>query len=65
MILEWDGESGQRHQVMNTTHHGAYELQPLETRRLAAGTHHLVVRMPENAFQNFNIDYLQLDRGLS
>lgn len=63
VVLEWDGKVGGRHEVMNTTHHGAFELQPLENQHLTAGTHELVVRMPEG-FQNFNIDYIQLDRGV-
>ncbi|EHR61501.1 glycerophosphodiester phosphodiesterase family protein [Saccharomonospora cyanea] len=63
VVLEWDGKAGVPHEIGNTTHHGAFELQPLETRHLRAGTHDLVVRMPEG-FQNFNIDYLQLDRGV-
>ncbi|MER7113265.1 glycerophosphodiester phosphodiesterase family protein [Saccharomonospora azurea] len=63
VVLEWDGKAGAVREIRNTTHHGAFELQPLETTFLTQGTHDLVVRMPEG-FQNFNIDYLQLDRGV-
>lgn len=63
MILDWDGEPGEAHQVENTTDHAAFRLQELETRRLTRGTHELRVWMPTGVTQNFNIDYFQLDRA--
>ncbi|MEV0821690.1 glycerophosphodiester phosphodiesterase family protein [Nonomuraea rubra] len=61
VVLDWGTGTGTTAPIANTTSHDALTLQPLERRRLARGTHELVLRMPEDAYQNFNLDYLQLD----
>ncbi|MEU3183930.1 glycerophosphodiester phosphodiesterase family protein [Streptomyces sp. NPDC006923] len=49
--------------VMTTTSHDAFELQPVPgARHLSKGTHEFTVRMDPAAYQNFNIDYFQFDR---
>ncbi|MFB4279654.1 glycerophosphodiester phosphodiesterase family protein [Nonomuraea sp. MTCD27] len=61
VVLDWGTGTGTTAAIANTTSHDALTLQPLERRRLTRGTHELVLRMPETAYQNFNLDYLQLD----
>ncbi|MEV4073289.1 glycerophosphodiester phosphodiesterase family protein [Nonomuraea fuscirosea] len=61
VVLDWGTGSGTTAPIANTTSHDAFTLQPLERRRFTKGTHELVLRMPETAYQNFNLDYLQLD----
>ncbi|MFC7307256.1 glycerophosphodiester phosphodiesterase family protein [Streptomyces monticola] len=47
--------------VRNTTGHSAFFLQESGVvRELGAGRHRLRIRMEEAAFQNFNLDYVQL-----
>lgn len=49
--------------VRNTTHHRAFYLQPTGTQQyLEAGSHQLRIDMDAEAYQNFNLDYVQLDR---
>lgn len=62
VTTEWDGAAGRPVEIRNTTSHRAFELQRLESLDLTAGEHDLVLRMDEDAYQNFNLDYLQLDR---
>lgn len=62
VTTEWDDAAGSPVTIKNTTSHRAFALQQLETLELTAGQHDLVLRMDEDAYQNFNIDYLQLDR---
>lgn len=57
----WDGERGARVAVGNTTNHNAFERQAVETREFSEGTHRLRISMPAGEYQNFNIDYIQLD----
>ena len=57
----WDGQPGAVHEVGNTTNHSAFEVQGIERRHFEAGAHTLRIDMPEGVFQNFNIDYFQLD----
>jgi hypothetical protein len=48
--------------VRNTTSHAKQELQPSGvTQRLTRGAHTLRISLPENAYQNWNLDYVQLD----
>ncbi|MGW4800054.1 glycerophosphodiester phosphodiesterase family protein [Nonomuraea sp. NPDC004297] len=61
VVLDWGTGAGTSARIANTTSHDAMTLQPLERRRLAKGTHELVLRMPEDAYQNFNLDHLQFD----
>ncbi|MEV0623423.1 glycerophosphodiester phosphodiesterase family protein [Nonomuraea sp. NPDC050404] len=61
VVLDWGSGTGTTAQIANTTSHDALTVQPLERRRLTKGTHELVLRMPQDAYQNFNLDYLQLD----
>lgn len=58
----WNGEEGVVQDIANTTSHNAFEYQDVETRYFEAGVHELLIEMPEDAYQNFNIDYFQLDR---
>ncbi|GAB3813229.1 glycerophosphodiester phosphodiesterase family protein [Kribbella italica] len=48
--------------LVTTTSHNAFTLQPVTTQRLTKGRHELVVRVDATAYQNFNLDYLQLTR---
>ncbi|QXE35013.1 carbohydrate-binding protein [Streptomyces sp. GMY02] len=58
-----DAAPGEAVDVMSTTSHDAFETQPVPgTQRLSKGTHEFTVRMDPAAYQNFNIDYFQLDR---
>ncbi|MFW6721475.1 glycerophosphodiester phosphodiesterase family protein [Streptomyces sp. MAR4 CNY-716] len=61
VTLEWDGRAAGPVGIVNTTHHEAFTRQQLQRLHLSKGTHELVVRMDEDAYQNFNLDYLQLD----
>ncbi|MFI2102807.1 glycerophosphodiester phosphodiesterase family protein [Isoptericola sp. NPDC019693] len=48
--------------VLTTTSHNKQELQPSGVvQRLTKGTHTLRVSLPQDAYQNWNLDYLQLD----
>jgi glycerophosphoryl diester phosphodiesterase len=48
--------------VRNTTSHAKQELQPSGvTQRLTRGAHTLRISLPEDAYQNWNLDYVQLD----
>lgn len=48
--------------VRNTTSHAKQELQPSGvTQRLTQGAHTLRISLPEDAYQNWNLDYVQLD----
>ncbi|MEU1616492.1 glycerophosphodiester phosphodiesterase family protein [Streptomyces sp. NPDC005722] len=61
--VSFDGgaESG-RVEVRNTTSHNKEVLQTSGVRQfLAAGRHTLRVSLPQDAYQNWNLDYLQLD----
>lgn len=58
----WNGEPGAVQEIANTTSHNAFERQHVENRYFEAGTHELLIEMPDDAYQNFNIDYFQLDR---
>jgi hypothetical protein len=47
--------------ILNTTDHNKEELQPSGvSQRLTAGRHIIRVSLPADAFQNWNLDYLQL-----
>jgi hypothetical protein len=47
--------------VRNTTSHAKQELQPSGvTQRLTRGAHTLRISLPEDAYQNWNLDYVQL-----
>ncbi|MFI5728738.1 glycerophosphodiester phosphodiesterase family protein [Kribbella sp. NPDC051587] len=59
--LDWDGKPGASVSITNTTAHSAFEQQRFEERFLTAGKHEVVLRMDQNSYQNFNLDYLQLD----
>ncbi|RBM20963.1 glycerophosphodiester phosphodiesterase [Prauserella sp. PE36] len=61
ITLDWGHTESGPFSIGNTTHHEAFEVQPLERRYLGKGEHEFVVRMDENAYQNFNLDYLQFD----
>ncbi|WP_369372441.1 glycerophosphodiester phosphodiesterase family protein [Promicromonospora sp. Populi] len=57
-----DGAPSARVDIRNTTSHAKQELQPSGvTQRLTKGTHTLRISLPEDAYQNWNLDYLQLD----
>lgn len=60
--LSFDGGAeSQRVPVLNTTDHNKEVLQPSGvTQRLTAGRHIVKVSLPADAFQNWNLDYLQL-----
>lgn len=58
----WDGEPGAVFSVDNTTDHDAFEQQHVERRHFEKGVHTFRVAMPEDEYQNFNIDYFQFDR---
>jgi glycerophosphoryl diester phosphodiesterase len=48
--------------VHNTTSHNKQEVQASGvTAHLTKGTHTLIISLDEGAFQNWNLDYLQLD----
>lgn len=50
--------------VRSTTSHAKQELQPSGVvQRLTAGTHTLRISLPDDAYQNWNLDYVQLDRA--
>lgn len=57
----WNGEAGALQRIANTTNHNAFEHQAVERRHFDAGTHTLRIDMPQGEYQNFNIDYVQLD----
>lgn len=57
----WDGQISARLAVQNTTDHNAFTRQPVETKYFSSGTHRLRVSMPTSEYQNFNLDYVQLD----
>ncbi|MGH1565554.1 glycerophosphodiester phosphodiesterase family protein [Mumia sp. DW29H23] len=61
VVLDWGAAQSTPIAVRNTTNHGVFALQPWELRPLEKGTHEVVVRMPEGPYQNWNLDYLQLD----
>lgn len=61
VVLDWDNGPSAPIGIINTTSHDAFVTQPWQRRHFSAGTHELVLRMPEGAYQNFNLDYLQLD----
>ncbi|WP_104063849.1 glycerophosphodiester phosphodiesterase family protein [Arthrobacter sp. 4R501] len=61
IVTEWDGEASGPFSIGNTTSHDALERQDLESRHLEKGVHELTLRMPADQYQNFNIDYFQLD----
>ncbi|MBE2316436.1 carbohydrate-binding protein [Solirubrobacter sp. CPCC 204708] len=49
--------------IESTTSHNAFSPQTvIESVELAAGTHTYYVRVDAEAYQNFNLDYLQFDR---
>lgn len=57
-----DGEASERVAVRNTTHHDAQELQRSGVvQHLTKGTHTIRVDLPADVYQNWNLDYLQLD----
>ncbi len=57
-----DSAPSARVDVWNTTSHAKQELQPSGvTQRLTKGTHTLRVSLPDDAYQNWNLDYVQLD----
>ncbi|MEU1021498.1 glycerophosphodiester phosphodiesterase family protein, partial [Streptomyces sp. NPDC005904] len=56
------GRPGKPVQVANTTAHHAFDLQDSrDLRELAAGHHHVLLSLDAGAFQNWNLDYLQLE----
>jgi len=56
------GAESERVAVLTTTSHNKQELQPSGVvQRLTRGTHTVRVSLPEDAYQNWNLDYLQLD----
>lgn len=57
-----DGAPSAPVEVRNTTSHAKQELQPSGvTVRLTAGTHTLRIALPADAYQNWNLDRIQLD----
>ena len=57
-----DGAPSAPVEVWNTTSHAKQELQPSGvTQRLTEGTHTLRLALPEDAYQNWNLDHVQLD----
>lgn len=57
-----DGAPSAPVEVWNTTSHAKQELQPSGvTQRLTEGTHTLRIALPDDAYQNWNLDYVQLD----
>ncbi|MFD5631988.1 glycerophosphodiester phosphodiesterase family protein [Streptomyces sp. NPDC127072] len=60
--LSFDGGSdSERVDVHNTTSHNKEVLQPSGVRQsLTAGRHTLRISLPRDAYQNWNLDYLQL-----
>ncbi|MFD4943386.1 glycerophosphodiester phosphodiesterase family protein [Streptomyces sp. NPDC058409] len=63
--LSFDGgEPDRAVQVLNTTGHSAFFDQPSGVSQyLEAGSHRLRIHLDESAYQNFNLDYLDLVRG--
>lgn len=61
ITTEWDCEASGSFSLANTTSHNAFERQNLETRYFEKGTQELTLRMPADEYQNFNINYVQLD----
>ncbi len=59
--LVWDGEPGGTLSVPNTTSHEALRRVEVEERWFDRGTHRLRIELPTTEYQNFNIDYFQLD----
>ena len=56
------GAESERVAVLSTTSHNKQELQPSGVvQHLTRGTHTVRVSLPEDAYQNWNLDYLQLD----
>jgi len=56
------GTESERVAVRSTTSHNKQELQAGGVvQRLTKGTHTVRVTLPEDAYQNWNLDYLQLD----
>jgi glycerophosphoryl diester phosphodiesterase len=57
-----DGDPSDPVAVRNTTSHNKQEVQVSGvTAPLTKGTHTLTISLDEDAFQNWNLDYLQLD----
>ncbi|MFD2795483.1 glycerophosphodiester phosphodiesterase family protein [Promicromonospora vindobonensis] len=57
-----DGAPSAPVEVWNTTSHAKQELQRSGvTQRLTKGTHTLRLALPEDAYQNWNLDFVQLD----
>jgi hypothetical protein len=55
------GAESKRVPILNTTDHNKEELQPSRvTQRLTAGRHTIRLNLPADAFQNWNLDYIQL-----
>ncbi|MCL7382097.1 glycerophosphodiester phosphodiesterase family protein [Streptomyces sp. 35G-GA-8] len=49
--------------VQNTTSHSAFFLQPSGIKQyFKAGRHHMTFTLDSEAYQNFNLDYFQLDK---
>ncbi|SDE15401.1 glycerophosphodiester phosphodiesterase family protein [Auraticoccus monumenti] len=61
MVMTWDGEPGATLSVPNTTDHNALRRVAVEERWFDRGAHRLRIEMPSTEYQNFNIDYVQLD----
>ncbi|WP_168199714.1 glycerophosphodiester phosphodiesterase family protein [Citricoccus sp. SGAir0253] len=59
--MTWDGEDTMTHTVPQTSHLGAFFRSEAGTRWFDKGTHTLKVAFPEEARQDLNLDYLQLD----
>ncbi|GAB3103767.1 glycerophosphodiester phosphodiesterase family protein [Isoptericola nanjingensis] len=56
------GAESERVAVLSTTSHNKQALQPSGVvQRLTRGTHTVRISLPEDAYQNWNLDYLQLD----
>ncbi|MCK9795341.1 carbohydrate-binding protein [Isoptericola sp. 4D.3] len=57
------GPESERVAVLSTTSHNKQELQASGVaQHLTKGTHSVRVSLPDDAYQNWNLDYLQLDR---
>lgn len=57
------GPQSERVDVLSTTDHNKQELQASGVvQRLTEGRHTVRVNLPDDTFQNWNLDYLQLDR---
>lgn len=58
------GPASERVAVRSTTSHDKLELQPGGVvKHLTEGRHTIRVSLPDDAYQNWNLDYLQLDRA--